>query len=115
MGAAAHQENGTREISILGILGSEKTDWQYIETVLYPYLTWWVYICTIPIPNMVGIYIGHLDTYKYIGNPDGNLSCIFLAKRIREMGPGFKGCRRGTGAGKKGCFAHVFTFDKLNT
>ena len=57
--------------------------------VLYSYHTYWV-------------YIGCLDTYKYTGNPDGNLSCIFLAKRTREMEPGFKGCRRGTGAKKKG-------------
>ena len=67
-----------------------------------PYLTWWVYIV-------------RLDTYKYIGNPIGSLSSIFLSKRIREMGSGCKGCRRGTGAEKKGCFAHAFTFDKLNT
>ena len=40
-------------------------------------------------------------------NPDGNLSCIFFGRKNIKMEPGIKGCRRGTGTEKKGCFAHV--------
>ena len=55
----------------------------------------------------------YLDTY--IGNPDGNLSCIFFGRKNIETGLGIKGRRRGTGAEKKGALHTLFTFGMLNT
>ena len=99
MGTAAHQEHGTRKISILG---SGKNGLR--KSVLY---------YTQYQSDMVGIY--SMPRYLYVYWKPGWQPVLYLfGKNNTRGGTGIQRVAARHRCGEKGCFAHAFTFDKLN-
>ena len=72
--------------------------------------------CTIPNTSLTWwVYTVRLDTYKYIVNPDGNISCIFLVEGTSRWDRESKGAGAAQVQRKKGALHTLLTFGKLNT